>query len=780
MTVKLSAEQICRPSDSSKFDFETTSELQPQTKIIGQPRGTSAIDFGINIDSPGYNIFVMGESGTGRMTAIRRFIEGRAALHPVPPDWVYVHNFSQPQFPIAIELPPGIGRSLRDQVEQLIDELQKDIPRAFASEAYRDEVHAIEQSVNTERDSELSELQAKVRDAGGALIIAPEGPQIIPAKEGKPLTPEQFTALPKDEKEKWRAVARDLERELENSLRRLREHEGEARNSIQDLVRKVANSVVSVAFEPIKEIHADHEELCNYLSAMEEDIVENVQFFLEKEREEGGARPSELRFRRYKVNVIIDHHQSEGAPVVVENNPTVSRLLGRVEHEAGFGGAVSTDFTLIRGGALHAANGGYLVLRAHDLANQPPAWEALKRALVGGTVCPDDPAARGGAATRSLDPEPIPIKLKVLLLGPPGHYYMFYANDEDFRNTFKVVADFEERMERNAENELEYATFIATRCHEEGLLHFDRDAVGQVIEQGSRLAGSQSKLSTRFGDISNLIRESSYWADSGDREVVTSEDVLKAVNERIYYRARVETRMRERILKDTLLISTEGSVVGQANSLTSTQVGEHRFGQPMRVTARTYMGRGGVVQIDREVHLAGPIHNKGVMTLIGYLGGTYAIDQPLSFSAQITFEQSYGGIEGDSASAIELIVLISSLSKIPLNQAIALTGSVNQLGKIQAIGGASEKVESWYALCKERGFTGDQGVIIPASNVEDLMLEEDLRASVDKGEFHLWAIEEIDEGLELLMDKPPSEVHEAAHDRLFKLAEGIEKFGKGD
>jgi lon-related putative ATP-dependent protease len=397
---------------------------------------------------------------------------------------------------------------------------------------------------------------------------------------------------------------------------------------------------------------------------------------------------------------------------------------------------------------------------------------------VGGTACPDDPVARGGVATYSLDPEPIPIDLKVILIGPPEHYYMLHASDEDFRATFKVVADFGVEMDRTPENEHEYATFISTRCYEEGLLHFDTGAVSRVVEQGSRLAGSQRKLSTHFGEIADLVREGSHWAEQAERKVVTSDDIMHAIRERIYFQGRTEARLRERIMDGTLLITTKGEVVGQVNSLTVTQVGEHRFGQPSRVTARTYMGKGGVVQIDREVHLAGPIHNKGVMTLIGFLGGRYATEQPLSLSAQITFEQRYGGVEGDSASAAELYTLLSSLSGFPIKQEVALTGSINQRGEIQAIGGISEKVESWFKLCKEQGFTGGQGVLLPASNIEDLMLDEPLRDAVDNEEFNLWALSTIDDGLEILTGRPADEVHEAVQNRLLELAKGIESFAK--
>lgn len=778
MDLELTSDQLCLPGDTESFEFESTAALEPHSRIIGQPRGVRAIEFGIRVPSPGYNIFVMGESGTGRTTAIERFIKERAAVLPVSHDWVYVHNFVKPRYPNAIRLPPGKGTELRLDLENLLERLQSAIPQAFDSEAYREEMRGLEDQVSSAREEALEQLQVKVGAEGGSLIAVPEGLRIIPAPEGKPLSPDQFAALPPEKQEQWRKVSGELDRELEDTMRLLRDAEGDARKALHELVRKVASSVVVLAMEPVLKKYTPLDEAVGYLEQVQNDIIENVGFFYEEEADEGSKIPPEIKFRRYQVNVIVDHSKSVGAPVVLENNPTELRLLGRVEHEAGFGGATSTDFTLIRAGALHAANGGFLVLRARDLFSEPRAWEALKRSLIGGIASPEDPATRGGAATLSLDPEPIPINLKVILIGPPQVYFTLHDNDEDFRTTFKVVADFGETMDRTRENELEYATFIATRGVEEGLLPFDRGAVSRVIEQGSRLAGSQKKLCTRFGEIANLVRESSYWANESGRELVTSEDVLNAIRQRIFHHGRIEEQLQEQILDGTLLISTTGRVVGQVNSLTIAQVGEYMFGQPARVTARTFMGKDGVVQIDREVDLAGPIHNKGLMTLIGYLGGHYALEHPLSLTAQISFEQSYGGVEGDSASTAELLALLSSLSNIPLRQDIALTGSINQFGDIQVIGGVTDKIESWFKLCKEAGFNGEQGVIIPAANVEDLMLDETIRQAVDQGNFHIWAVNQVDQALHILTDQSPEKVHQAVKSRLRSLALEIERFGR--
>ncbi len=772
MTPALSPEQLRRNCTTTKFPFETTEELESAIRIIGQPRGVKAIDFGIKINSPGYNIFVMGQAGTGRTTAIERFVEMQALDAPVPPDWVYVHNFAEPHKPRAIPLPPGMGAKFREIVNHAIERLQEDIPRTFDSQTYRDAVLEIQHKLAQKRESLFKALQTRALKQGAALLSTPQGFQLVPAKDGEPIPPDVFQKQPPEDIAAWRKVANDLERELNETIHQARQLENHAYKSVQDLDRGVAGSVVDLTLEEVEKEFADHEEILTYVAQVQKDIVENVQLFrLSEDDERKGAPPPTIRFRRYRVNVIVGQTLGKGAPVVVEYNPSIPRLLGRVEHEVRYGGEIITDFTILRGGALHTANGGYLVLRARDLFAEPGAWDALKRALVGGCIQPDDPAIRSGATTRSLEPEEIPLDVKVLLIGPPQLYYTLHAMDEDFRTTFKVMADFARDMERSKENEMEYAVFIGTLCRDEGLCHFDRNAVGGVIEFSSRLAGTQNKLSTRFGQIADLVREASYWAQNNGYEIVRQEDVWRAIEEQIFLRNRVETRLREGLHDGKKIIASSGSVVGQINGLSVSQIGEHAFGQPSRVTARTYVGKKGVVQIDREVALAGPIHNKGVLTLTGYLGGRYAGAHPLSLSAQITFEQNYGGVEGDSASSTELYALLSSLSGFPIKQALAVTGSVNQRAEIQALGGATEKVEGWFKVCEERGLTGEQGALIPASNAPDLMLRNSVVEAVAAGKFHIWAVSTVDEGIELLTGRSAAEVHDAVKARLQELAE---------
>lgn len=781
MVKPLASDKLRRSYDASNLKIKSTAEVDAASNIIGQPRGVQAIEFGIGMKSPGYNIYVLGESGTGRTTAIQQFIASKQTSDPIPPDWVYVNNFLEPHKPMAIKLPPGEACRLRDSLLQFIRQLKGEIARAFDNQAFRDASLEVRHEMDQNREDLFAALQQKAATMNGALLASPEGFRIVPAQDGQPLQPQQFSDLPEEEQAAWKETYHVLQHELNEVVHQVRKLEIEALNDLEELKGRVASSVVDVAMKDLKDQFSDYAKVIDYLEQVHKDILENVDLFRaedegEDEEDEVHEFPADEEFRRYRVNVLVDHKSTERAPVIVEYNPTLSRLLGRVEHEARFGGAVVTDFTLVRSGTLHASNGGYLVLRARDLFNENGAWDALKRTLVGGAIRPDDPAARLGAAARSLDPEPIPLDVKVILVGPPALYYHLHDIDEDFRTTFKVMADFDETVPRTSDDEMLYATFIATRSKGEDLLHLDRDAVGRVIEYGSRLAGTQNKLSTRFGNIADLVREANYWARSDGQELVTVNDVEKAIDHRDYLHNRIETRMRENLLEGKQLVATDGAVVGQINGLAVSQIGEHSFGHPSRVTTRTYVGKQGVVQIDREVELAGRIHNKGLMTLIGYLGGQYAGDQPLSLSAQITFEQNYGGIDGDSASSTELYALLSSLSEIPIKQVVAVTGSVNQRGEIQAIGGVTQKVEGWFAVCRERGLTGEQGVVIPAANIQDLMLRVSVVEAVAEGKFHIWAVESVDEGVEILTGVQAEEIHAAAKARLTELAETLEQF----
>jgi lon-related putative ATP-dependent protease len=788
MITELQPGQLRRFYDPSTLNFQTTDDVKAATRIIGQPRGVRAIEFGLAMKSAGFNIYVLGESGTGRTTAIQHFVESKAAGDTPAPDWIYVHNFAEPDKPLAISFPPGDAQEFSDGLKTLIHQLRGEIARAFDNQSFRDAALKVQQDLDSEREGLFMALQEKARGQCAALISSPEGFKIAPMHEGEPMTAEQYAMLNQEQKDAWAETNHALQHDLNEAVHQARKLEINARQALDELQRRVAASVVDGAITELKEDYADHQKVLQYLDMLHQDIIDNVDLFrVEEEEDEEDGTPQGImdtkipeRFRRYQVNILVDNDQEGSAPVIVELDPTLPRLLGRVEHEARRGGAVVTDFTLIRPGALHAANGGYLVIRARDIFTASGAWEGLKRALVSEVVRPDDPATRGGTAVRTLDPEPIPLDIKVILIGPAMLYYSLVEGDEDFPTIFKVMADFDERVDRTPENELDYAMFIATRVLDEDLLPLDQSAVGRVIEYGARLAGTQEKLSTRFGQIADLVRESTYWAEQKGHETVTETDVEAAIDHREYLQNRIETRMRESLLEGRQLISTSGNAVGQINGLTVLQIGRHSFGHPTRLTSRTYAGKEGVVQIDREAELAGPIHNKGLLTLVGYLGGQYAGDIPLTLSAKLTFEQNYGGIDGDSASSAELYALLSSLSTIPIRQGIAVTGSINQAGEIQAIGGVTQKVEGWFNICRDEGLTGDQGVMIPAANVQDLMLRVAVVKAVKAGQFHVWAVRSVDEGLEVLMGRDATAVHAAVKKRLEELAVAMKEFDNND
>ena len=629
------------------------------------------------------------------------------------------------------------------------------------------------QKMQAESEGLFNAFQKVAQEQGALLMRTSEGFRIVPALDGQPMDAEVFNGLTDEQKEVWRTIQNELEKGLTAVIFQARDIENSAQKRMAQLVERVAAQIVERDMVELHDAFANYPELIIYFDSVRDDILKHVNHF--RPQPEGAQQPRLHPdwFRRYEINVIIDHKMSQHAPVVVELEPSLSRLLGRVEHEARPGGAVVTDFTLLRAGALHAANGGYLVLRARDLGNAFGAYDALKRALIGSHVRPDDPAIRGGAATLTLDPQPIPLSIKVILIGPPSLYYQLAGADEDFATVFKVMADFDHTIDRTHNNEMAYATFIAARCADESLMAFERDAIGKVVEYGSRLAGTQKKLSTRFGIIADLVRESNHWAKKVGGEVVSAENVHTAIENRYFLRNRIETRMRESVEDKKQLITTRGLKIGQINGLAVSQIGDHAFGHPSRLTTRTYVGKRGVVAIDREVNMAGAIHNKGLMTLIGYLGGQYAHDHPLSLSAQITFEQNYGGIDGDSASSTELYALLSSLSETPIRQGVAVTGSVNQYGEVQAIGGVTQKVEGWYEVCVTQGLTGEQGAMIPASNVADLMLRDEVVQAVADGQFHVWAVESIDEGIEILTNVPAVDIHKKVKAKVRKLADTL-------
>lgn len=780
----LSAEKLCAVIDESLFVFETTADLLPDHHIIGQPRGIRAIEFGIGIQSQGYNVFVMGAAGTGRSTAIERFLVERSVHGLAPADWVYVHNFMTPHQPRAIELPAGDGAVFQALMAALISNLSADLPQAFDTDAYKETIQKIRGELDEKQSILLHALGQKAAAQGFSLVSSASGFGLMAVKDGRQLTPEEVQTLPIEEQHELEERHELLMSELEDVLYDLHHLEGETRQHLRLIDRQVAETAIQHHFAELREQYQENKEVLLYLNEVHQDVLNQIDDFAPQLDSE-----EDIDLRRYEVNLFVDNARRQGAPVVQEMNPTFYNLFGRLEYEME-GGVVFTHFTNLKAGSLHQANGGYLILQAQDLLKNADAWETLKRSLKTREI-QNQPAATmetSQVLAKSLQPEAIPLNLKIVLLGSPFIYFALYENDEEFRDLFKVRADFEAMMVRDVGHIQEYAQFVATRCHEEGLLHFDKTAVSKIIEFGSRQADDQHKLTTRFGAVADLVREASYWAGVNGRSHTTAADVQQALAERAYRTNALEERMQEEILQGMILIATEGSVVGQVNGLSVVEMGDYHFGQPSRITARTFMGEDGVIHIERETEMSGPLHEKGVLTLTGYLGGTYAQNQPLSLTASLTFEQNYGGVEGDSASLAELCVLLSSIGNIAIKQSIAVTGSVNQRGEVQPIGGVNEKIEGFFRICQARGLTGQQGVIIPASNVINLMLHEDVITAVSAGQFYIWPVKTVEEGIYLLTgipvgerdasgNYPPDTVHHTVQSRLRQLAEELKAFG---
>ncbi len=793
--IPLPPEKLRHICDPAQFEFETTAVLQPHFHIIGQPRGTRAIEFGINIQSQGYNIFVLGATGTGRATAIEHFLREQANGRATPPDWVYVHNFAVPHQPRAISLPAGEGIHFQTRMAKLIADISQDLPQAFEAEAYQTAIAAMQQELVDAQNKLLQTVSEQADKAGFALVQSPSGFVIAPVVDGRQLSPQEVTQLMQQLTPQQRAAMETahetLMEKLTEVMHQLRQMEMDARRRMKEIDRDVAATAVQHHFDDILHSYQKDEEMRLYLTELHHDVLAQIDDFVPPV---GSEHTEEIDLRRYEVNLFVNNgdqqgERTPGAPVIRDTNPTFHGLFGRIEYEMQ-AGLVTTHFTNIKCGTLHQANGGYLIINAHDFYRNGGAWEMLKRALKDGKIYIQPPTMLepGQVMAKSLDPEPIPLSVKIILVGSLPMYYSLYQSDEDFFQLFKVRADFDTEMPRNAETMAEYAAFIAGRCQEEGLRHFDRTAVAKIIEYGSRLAEHQRKLTTRFGEVADLVREASYWAGLKGNALTTAADVQQALDERIYRASRAEEYAFQEMLDGVIFIATEGSVVGQVNGLSVIDLGDYAFGQPGRITARTYMGDDGITHIERETEMSGPLHEKGVLTLQGYLGGTYAQEQPLSISASITFEQNYAGVEGDSAASTELFALLSSLSNIPLRQDVGVTGSVNQRGEIQPIGGVNEKIEGFFRLCQKRGLTGSQGVVIPASNGDHLMLHEDVVTAVAEGKFHIWPITTIDQGIELLTGVPAGErngdgsypvntVHHAVQTRLRRLAEELSNFG---
>jgi len=753
LTSELPAEMLRKTADPSRM-CATTEELTPLKEIIGQERATKALKFGLEIKQPGFNIYASGLPGTGRKTAVKSFLEELATTKPIPSDWCYVNNFQKPYEPKAIELPSGRGLEFQSDIKSFIEETRRLLPKAFESEDYALKREAVVGAIEEERKTLLTKLNERALKEGFVLQSTQIGVFIVPLIRGQPLTDQQLIALPKETRNEIEKKRIKLQSELRIAMRQLAGLQKKVTEEVQKLNQEVATYVIGHRVDTLIEKYKEFSEVKIYLEEVKSDILENLLKFIQEPKAPKVPFPApwleDLPFRKYEVNVIVDNSHLQGAPIVLELNPTHQHLLGRIEKEAQFG-VLTTDFTMIRGGSLHQANGGYLVLPAEDLIRNLFSYDALKRALTNACIDMEEAGERlGFITTKGLKPQSIPLNVKVILIGNPTLYRQLYLLDMDFKEHFKVKADFDTSVDRTDENMQKYASFVCTFCKKEKLKHLDGSGLARIIEYGSRLAQDQQKLSTLFGEVADIIREANFYALQDNAKYITGDHVRKVIDEKVYRSNLIQEKIREMVERGVILIDTEGEAVGQVNGLSVMSLGDFMFGAPSRVTASTGIGREGIIDIQREAKMAGPIHTKGVMILSGYLADKYAKDKPLSLSARLVFEQSYGMVEGDSASSTELYAILSALSEIPIKQGLAVTGSVNQKGEVQAIGGVNEKIEGFFEVCKAKGLTEEQGVLIPHSNVQNLMLKEEVVEAVREGKFHIYAVKTIDEGIEIL------------------------------
>ncbi|ANE57612.1 Lon protease family protein [Methylomonas sp. DH-1] len=754
MTIKpLEPSQLYKPCKLEQLTFTTTDELDDVDTLLGQDRAIAAIKFGLRIDKSGYNIFALAPDGTGKMTTIKQLAEHEACRRPPPSDWCYVHNFDQPSKPKAIRLEPGEGKGFQNDMAELIDELSVGIPAAFDGDEYRSRAGELE---NESRQRELEAINSLREEAEQAHIIfteTPNGYAFLPADDNnEPYTPDQFNKLDKERQRQFHETVLDLQEKVQDALKKFPQWRKQTKRKIQALNREVAELAVHHSIDELQKKYAKNQAVQEYLSAVQQDIIDHVRDFMPHSEKVLSfmEQPQEpAPFKRYRVNLMVSLNHKRCAPVVCEDLPNYANLLGRIDHQAQMGSLV-TDFTMIKPGAFHKANGGYLILDARKLLQQPYAWETLKRTLQAGEIRIESlERALSLISTTSLEPEPIPLQVKVLLLGEPMLYYLLNFYDPEFADYFKVAADFASHIDRE-HNTLDYARLLATIARREKLRPLSRQAVARIIEHSARMADDSEKLLTHLRSIRDLLAEADYWAAENGHAAIANSDVQQAIDQKDHRLDQLRERLYETIRRGTIMIATEGRVAGQINGLSVLQLGEFSFGQPSRITATTRIGSGKVVDIERETELGGAIHSKGVLILSSFIAARYARNSPFSLAASLVFEQSYGHVEGDSASLAELCAILSSLAQVPLRQDLAMTGSVNQLGQVQPIGGVNEKIEGFFDICAARGLSGSQGVIIPASNVPHLMLRWDVVHAAQAGQFHIYPVTTVDEAMALL------------------------------
>ena len=768
-------DKLCWSCSVAELNFQCTDELAPLDHFIGQRRALESIRFGLEVDKPGYNLFVTGLTGTGKTTAVKAHLESiieelgqRGQLKPIS-DWCYVHNFEDPDRPRALGLPRGLGRPLRQRLEHTLETLREQVPQVFKSEDYLTQLRAQEEEGRQVTQQIMSQLEKAAQAETFSLQVTPAGVSIFPVHEGHPMSPEEYQQLEPDQRSAVDEKRSRLMLQTQDTMARIRDAEIDTWEKVRALERVVANTRVCDVFQDTMDAYRDVPQVWEYLTRLIDHVLDNLNVFKEAEAQPPnppifsspplGGRPAANPFLPFEINVLVDESAVETVPIIIEPNPNWGNLFGRIERRALFGTYVS-DHTMLKPGSLHFANGGYLVFNARDMLRYPGVWEGLKRVIRNQEIGLEDPTEQTGFfVPQGMRPEPIPLDVKVIMTGDESLYRLLTAQDyEDFWDLFKVKAEFDSRVDLTAENLDAYCAFICRTCVEERLLPFEASGAAKVVEYACRLVADQTKLSSRFGQIKDLLIEADYWVRKGSSEVVAGEDVRQAVEQKVYRLNLVEERIGEMIADGTLLIDVTGEVVGQVNGLAVYDLGDFSFGKPNRITAQTYSGRSGVINIEREVALSGRTHDKGVLILSGYLGAKYGRERPLTLSVSLAFEQSYEGVEGDSASSTELYAILSSLSGLPLAQNIAVTGSVNQMGEVQPIGGVNQKIEGMFDVCRLSGLTGDQGVMIPHQNVKNLMLRQDVVDAVKNEQFHIYAVKSVDEGIEILTGRPPGDL----------------------
>jgi len=755
---ELKASELRCVCDHRVFKFKNTSQIKPLDEVIGQQRAVQALEFGLNMNHSGYNIFVTGLEGTGKSTIVKDFVTKHAQTLPKPHDWCLVNNFKDEFRPRAIEVPSGKAVRLSKEINRFIQVLEKDLPAAFESEIYLKRLSALKAGYSQKQNRLFQKIETDAAQKNLQIVTTDERYETVPVVDGQPLTAENFNSLSIEQKTEIEENIRQIQNRINVASVEIDKLNNALRGDIEVLVDEVTQSLVQSRLEKLRSEFKDSRNIMVHLDAVEQDIIENVNFFMPAEDGDSGEEnifliPQKSKLDRYQINPLTDHGSAKGAPVIFETNPTYHNVMGRIEKRAQMG-TVTTDFTMVQAGSLLEANGGFLIMDVESVLQNPYVWEALKRALQNKSIQIEDIAEESGFGTVSLRPEAIPLKVKVILLGGYDAFEVLQNYDPRFNKTFKVRADFDYEVEKNPDTVQQYARFIARVCREENLLDFTPRGVATIVEYGEKYVSDKDRLSIRFGPLLGVLMEADYWARKNNARYVSDKYVVKAFHEYRFRYNLYEEKIHDSYRDETIMIDVKRDVVGQVNALAVYQIGEFSFGRPVRITAETFMGQEGVINVEREAKLSGSTHDKGVLILSGYLGRTFAQSYPLSLSISITFEQSYGGIDGDSASSTELYAILSSLADIPIKQGIAVTGSVNQKGQIQAIGGVNHKIEGFFEVCKTKGLTGQQGVMIPRANQKNLMLSREVIQAVKKRKFHVYQVATIEEGIEILTGTP--------------------------